>query len=1800
MATNRNFIVKNGLEVDGDTLFVDPTNNRVGIKDSTPSYDLDVAGTGRFTGDVNLDNQLIIDNTNSNGLTVTGGVGDTYPHITLGGGGPQTIKFLDAADAQGLELVYRTSPDELKIEKGSSYTLFSADRDDGSIKLYYGNSLKWETTNTGVKATGNITLTGNQYFGDNQTANFGDSNDLQIYHDGSNSYINDDGDGALRLVGNQVAVRFNAENMAVFNANADVQLYYDNVQKFNTTTLGTSTTGLSNADVFQSDGGTYAAASETVTNAALVIPESSTIYTDDGGYLRALIGKNGDDITIGQHNTALITDIELKPGNNGGAVKLHHAGASDNIKLQTTGSGVSVTGTASATTLSTGASGTGINISSNTISGPSTLTIDPAGVGNNTGTLVIAGDLQVDGTTTTINSTTVNVDDLNLTLASGAANAAAANGAGITIDGASATLTYVSAGDNWKFNKDLVIGNDDNGGHATYDSTAALRVDGDAGVGLFVTNNAQNSDPVAVFYKNDEANNVPAVIISSDADNGSESIFDVRGRASQSTADLSATSDSADTILDVRGDTNVYVTGDLYTGGRYSSSTKYRVLNTNDESSLNVDQVDGLHASSFLRSDANDTATGAITFSNQVNMTRYGGTHFHYSTNYDTYITYGAAAGGVFFRTYNGSGYSTKVTLNKDGNFGIGVTPTYKLHVSGEAFVTGNINNGGFDFKLGASNQTSRGNSGNSRALVKQSGDPPAQGEDPIGPKLVVNYANDFGGGTEVQSNLTVTGSGGIKTTNGRIRIENGTNGWVEIGPTNTSYSHFTTDRPRYYFNKKIVVDEGIVSSYNEDLLLYANNSSTLGVRVTNSAATTLYYNSNAKLATTNTGVDITGNSVVTGAVYCDEINDRTGTQLVLNAGEAQGKFSGQTGELIYLNAEGGVLVSTPDSGHSNFEAGYTQDSTRITGTYITIDGNTVFHGGNDGTGSGLDADLLDGQQGSAYLRSNADNNSATGNIRTSNQIEAGRGSGSIALTPNDGYGNANLAFNHRGGVPDVNGSSGRIECSVDSTTANMYFELGNSSTANTARSLTTVMDMTTGAINLRQATTAHSNLTVTGTTTFNGAQTWNGNITWNTGKNIYIDGESSFDVRSGGTWAVYNASNSNVWMTATYGQPLYMNNNSMNVIVNTSSSSDYFQIRHDTDTDITMSFYCESQTSKVADTFSDNSTDKKYISFSNPNGSNDPGFIMHETSNSTSPDERNEGVLHLVPSDDNGYGDYVSIHGTNDPDCLKLHTDGRIETAGTYNLSLQSGGGVITMEDRFVVNAGAEACVINSTSNQLLLYNDADETVIHRNDGSNYYILLSATGATASNTWNSLRPFFINTGSGLLQSNNGQTFAGGLSTSGTITLTGSAIFNHHATSSVDKIRVWNSSSYSIGMVSGRTHGRLNDYAMTFTMNNESDRGFLWRDTSHGASGGAMSLSTDGGLAVSRGINTGCGETDTGYHDHPLHVDNNWQTGQNSNYTTVYVDADYSGTAAYTANRTQTGLRVDMDSSRSNTTSVNGNRHYLYGLYSTVDSSQYTHDSRGLYSFAKVTANGSGIGTQSVFGAYTYAQAYAAGGAVNAYGIHSIAYRGGSTSGGTLYAVYGRAQNTTNGSGKSGNAVGGFFEVECDEDTIGDAKAVFAHIDRDGGTITTGYLYYGSYAGTVGTKRGIWLAGCTDSEIAGNLTCTGNITAYSDIKLKENIEDLENSLDKVCKLRGVSFNRKDLEGKPKQIGVIAQEIEQVIPEVVSESPVLDEKGKETGEYTKTVAYGNMVGLLIEAIKDQQKQIDELKAKLENN
>lgn len=99
-----------------------------------------------------------------------------------------------------------------------------------------------------------------------------------------------------------------------------------------------------------------------------------------------------------------------------------------------------------------------------------------------------------------------------------------------------------------------------------------------------------------------------------------------------------------------------------------------------------------------------------------------------------------------------------------------------------------------------------------------------------------------------------------------------------------------------------------------------------------------------------------------------------------------------------------------------------------------------------------------------------------------------------------------------------------------------------------------------------------------------------------------------------------------------------------------------------------------------------------------------------------------------------------------------------------------------------------------------------------------------------------------------------------------------------------------------------------------------------------------------------------------------------------------------------------------------------------------------------------------------------------------------------------------------------------------------------------------------------------------------SIYASNDIVAFSDISVKDNIRPIPHAIQKVKRLNGRLYTRKDSEDQEQiHMGLIAQEVEQVIPEVVKDLP----EGK------KAVAYQNIIGLLIEAIKDQQKQIDNL-------
>ena len=115
----------------------------------------------------------------------------------------------------------------------------------------------------------------------------------------------------------------------------------------------------------------------------------------------------------------------------------------------------------------------------------------------------------------------------------------------------------------------------------------------------------------------------------------------------------------------------------------------------------------------------------------------------------------------------------------------------------------------------------------------------------------------------------------------------------------------------------------------------------------------------------------------------------------------------------------------------------------------------------------------------------------------------------------------------------------------------------------------------------------------------------------------------------------------------------------------------------------------------------------------------------------------------------------------------------------------------------------------------------------------------------------------------------------------------------------------------------------------------------------------------------------------------------------------------------------------------------------------------------------------------------------------------------------------------------------------------------------------------------------------------GNLFHTGSINSnhsFSDERLKENIVEIPNALEKVTSLRGITFTRKD-DGSVGT-GLIAQELEKVLPEAVYKSKTIDSLEDNDAEEWKAINYGNTVGLLVEAIKEQQVLIETLQKEVE--
>ena len=267
---------------------------------------------------------------------------------------------------------------------------------------------------------------------------------------------------------------------------------------------------------------------------------------------------------------------------------------------------------------------------------------------------------------------------------------------------------------------------------------------------------------------------------------------------------------------------------------------------------------------------------------------------------------------------------------------------------------------------------------------------------------------------------------------------------------------------------------------------------------------------------------------------------------------------------------------------------------------------------------------------------------------------------------------------------------------------------------------------------------------------------------------------------------------------------------------------------------------------------------------------------------------------------------------------------------------------------------------------------------------------------------------------------------------------------------------------------------------------------------------------------------------------------------------------------------------------------LSSNYTYNYGTRGYAYGGNYTYNYGGYFSGSTggTTSENYGIKAEGSYGS-------------NAYGILASANYATSVN----YGIYSSAESST---GSSSTQYGIITQAVGSTSPIGYNYGVF-------GTAYKGYVTIGVYGKGENASNGNY-AGYFDGLLYASSTAFP-----SDKKLKENVAPVDNALDKVLKLSGKTYNYRTAEyknmGLPegKRFGLVAQDVEQIMPELVRtinapspmNPPKQDANGKvieqhlsnKTGETFKSIDYIELIPVLVEAIKEQQKEIEELKAQL---
>lgn len=719
-----------------------------------------------------------------------------------------------------------------------------------------------------------------------------------------------------------------------------------------------------------------------------------------------------------------------------------------------------------------------------------------------------------------------------------------------------------------------------------------------------------------------------------------------------------------------------------------------------------------------------------------------------------------------------------------------------------------------------------------------------------------------------------------------QIRTESGL---LELGAMNTSHCHIQTDRSNFYFNKEIRVDSGIIGSYNEDL--YLRRAGTTKLTLASSAATFVdAISAPSATFSSNTAISLSGTG--TPRIQSTAANTKVGLEIMCN--NANAADSGSYGTL---------WITRANTSNNALENG--------SNAYFRVKNSRGTFKEFAGIGGRRASDTAGTLVLYTYNRSEAATISesqmyVSRSIKSNSYIESGS---SIRVPRTSAYNK--LSVFGDGAVYAIGMVSGRTHGGLNdwamtfqmNNETDRGFEWGAGNGAVTGMSLTTHGNLqVSSGISIGTSATWGSNgvffSDVAGRTAFKDGdfyiQTsvgnyynyatvqYHGNTSGDThyfrGNPLYGNG---WEIQPSGAANFNSHVNIGVYDDTTTGS-LFLNGSTALKRAELKCTDGNLHLDANSGSSIYLNWYggtggtffgngSSSQSARIDGSGNYTSTNGNItltngtveannvtVNGANVYHANNVGAQMPVKASELPPEDLNTvttaGFFYQTANADTTNNNYPSGHAgsllvqKSAGVCTQMYItydDADIYTRTNYTSwsgwrrFLNSGNYTeYTVTKTGSGASGTWGISISGNATTASSANWADKVDVNTSSSSSYYNTLWASGDTvySSNGKVQIRP-----------SDGHMKFGAG------IQLTG-GIINHTGTASYDKIRVWSSNLYTIGMNSAMTHGWLNDYAMTFTMNNETDRGFVWRHYDMAKSAAAMSLTTNGNLCVANVI----------------------------------------------------------------------------------------------------------------------------------------------------------------------------------------------------------------------------------------------------------------------------------------------------------------------------------------------------------